>query len=149
MKGNKKMKAKKFTTIQGPLQSIIPENLHNKILVVGIKNSEEFLEICKNKKGRSTLSEITAIAVSSIEDWTMKADVMRVKGIGIKYCTLLREFNIKTLKDLKKENAYSLSKKIIEANKRLKLSKINPSIMVTKRWVEEAKNLEVILDNWV
>jgi len=142
--------------IYGKLSQIIPEEFHEKLLKLNIANIDNFLISCANAFGRKYVAKEMNVDLDIIENWTKKADIMCVPGIGEKYCILLQKSGIKTLEDLKQANIIDLYNKIIKTNNELKrtfinsrpyyFSKITPSPMRIKKWIDFAKNKKSFME---
>ena len=60
-----------------------------KLIAVGIKDTDVLLEKCAKKKGRKDLAEETGISEKLILKWTNHADLIRIHGVGPQFAELL------------------------------------------------------------
>ena len=93
--------------------------------------------------GREKLSAATGIDSDTILTKATKPDLERVKGVGMKYATLLRASGVNTMPELASLNAANLTKKMAEVNAKEQILKEPPSADTVSGWVEDAKKLLV------
>jgi predicted flap endonuclease-1-like 5' DNA nuclease len=89
------------------------------------------------------LSAATGIDRDTILTTATKPDLMHVKGVGMKYATLLRASGVNNMPELASRNAADLSKKMDEVNAKEQILKDAPSADTVSGWVEDAKKLLV------
>ena len=74
-----------------------------------------------------------------------KLDLMRVKGVGVKYATLLLAAGVDTVPELATRNAANLAAKCAEVNKAEQIVVDAPTEAVVADWVSQAKELPRML----
>lgn len=94
----------------------IGDSYEQKLKEAGIKSSEQLLESCSSKKGRTKLAEKTGITEKLILKWTNHADLFRIKGVGGEYAELLEAAGVDTVPELAKRKADNLAAKMAEVN---------------------------------
>lgn len=122
-----------------------------KLRAVRIRTTASLLKAAKNAKGRKELAEKTGIPVGDILKLVNQADLMRIKGLGGDYTSLLKETGVDTLRALRRRNPQHLARKMAEQNaKRKKLAsdadserclQLLPSEKAIQKWIERAKTL--------
>lgn len=112
-----------------------------KLKVVGITNTNAYLEKAKDAAGRKALEEETGIDHARILKWANMADLMRIKGVGEEYSELLEAAGVDTVKELRNRNAVNLTAAMKDANVEKKLVRQVPALANVERWVAEAKQL--------
>ena len=75
----------------------IGDSYEQKLKEAGIKSSEQLLESCSSKKGRTKLAEKTGITEKLILKWTNHADLFRIKEVGGEYAELLEAAGVDTV----------------------------------------------------
>ena len=108
----------------------------------GIRTTEALLKRAADRKGRRALASETGFSEKQILEWVNRADLMRCKGVGGEYSDLLEAAGVDTIKELRRRNAASLTKKMVEINEKKKLVRRLPTESMVSRWVESAKTLE-------
>jgi PAS domain S-box-containing protein len=116
-----------------------------KLLVVGIKTTEDLLEQGKSRKGREDLVEKTGISATLVLKWVNMADLMRIRGVGEEYSELLEKAGVDTVKELRNRNPKNLLEAIVRANEAHKLVRKLPNLAEVESWVKEAKEAEPIM----
>lgn len=112
-----------------------------KLAEVGIKTTEDLLNVGATKKGRMELATKTGISEKLILEWVNLSDLFRIKGIGEEYSDLLEAAGVDTVVELSNRDPKSLHAKVLEVNKEKKLVRRPPSLDAVKSWVEQAKKL--------
>ena len=108
----------------------------------GIRTTEALLKRAADRKGRRALASETGFSEKQILEWVNRADLMRCKGVGGEYSDLLEAAGVDTIKELRRRNAASLTKKMVEINEKKKFVRRLPTESMVSRWVESAKTLE-------
>ena len=108
----------------------------------GIRTTEALLKRAGDRKGRRKLAGETGFTEKQLLEWVNRSDMMRCKGIGGEYSDLLESAGVDTIKELRRRNAASLTKKMVEINEKKKLVRRLPTESMVSRWIEFAKDLE-------
>lgn len=110
-----------------------------------VRTTEALLKRGATKRGRRDLAEATRLDEKKILVWLNRADLMRVKGIGPEYSDLLEAAGVDTIKELRRRNPASLTKKMIQINESRKLVQRLPTEGMVERWVAHASDLDPII----
>lgn len=110
-----------------------------------IHTSTRLLEQAKRPKARKALSQKTGNTETEILDMANVADLMRVKGIGRAYVNLLRAAGVNTVRDLRSRNAKNLYLAMALMNVERKIVEFIPWERMVIRWVEQAKQLQLLI----
>jgi predicted flap endonuclease-1-like 5' DNA nuclease len=110
-----------------------------------IETTDDLLNECCEPSGRKAISEKTGMSEKVLLDWTNKADLMRISGVGPQFSELLEAAGVDTVKELRNRNAENLATKMSEVNDEKKLAKTSPSVEAIKKWVGQAKELDPII----
>lgn len=113
-----------------------------KLAVANIKTTDDLLKLCCDAKGRKAIAEKTGVGESMLLNWSNKADLMRVSGIGPQFSELLEAAGVDTIKELRTRNAANLATKMKEVNDRKRLAKASPAETVVQGWIDAAKKME-------
>ncbi len=111
----------------------------------GVRTTEALLKRAATRRGRKDLAEATKLDEKQILIWVNRADLMRVKGIGSEYSDLLEAAGVDTIKELRRRNPTSLTKKMLQINESGKLVQRLPTEGMVERWVAHAARLEPII----
>lgn len=130
----------KVIDIEG-IGPVYAEKLQN----AGIRTVEALLKAGATPQGRKDLAEKAGIDKDLILDWVNFADLYRIKGVGSEYSQLLEVAGVDTVVELSKRVPENLQKKMVEVNQEKKLVRREPSLTEVKSWVEQAKNMERVV----
>jgi predicted flap endonuclease-1-like 5' DNA nuclease len=116
-----------------------------KLRAAGIGSIEALLEAAATPSGRRKLAESADIGDELILDWTNRADLMRIRGVGEEYSDLLEAAGVDTVAELAQRNPDNLHAAIIEVNTEKDLVGRPPSRNIVADWVNQAKDLPRIV----
>jgi len=91
---------------------------------------------------RATLGEVkyvVGVSQDRLPDWISLLELIRIKGVGVKFSHLLREVGIKGIEDLAKSDPEKLYLDMRKLNERERLVKRIPHLKEIRNWVEQAK----------
>ena len=117
-----------------------------KLKAAGIKTTEDLLNKCATPKGRQALADETGIGSAYILKWTNHADLMRINGVAGQFAELLEASGVDTVKELKHRVPANLQAKLVEVNEVKNLCNRVPAVSEIERMVEQAKELEAVLE---
>ena len=123
----------------------IGEAYAKKLQETGIKTTDDLLEKCAGKSGRTKLAEDTGISEKLILKWTNHADLFRINGIASQFAELLEAAGVDTVKELKHRVPANLHAKVTEVNNEKHLCNRVPSEAELTKIIEQAKELEAII----
>jgi predicted flap endonuclease-1-like 5' DNA nuclease len=123
----------------------IPAAEAAKLKARGIGTTFQLLEKASEPKARKDLARLTKIAEKTLEKWVQMADVMRVKGVGPDVTKLLAACGVRTVAQLKSQDATRLSDEIMKVNTAQKLSENPPSVEHLQAWIAQAQTLPIVL----
>lgn len=113
-----------------------------KLVAVGVKDTDTLLEKCAKPAGRKALAEETGISPKLILTWTNHVDLYRIQGIGPQFAELLEAAGVDTVKELKHRVAANLAAKLVEVNEEKNLCNRVPSEKEVQKMIDQAKELE-------
>ncbi len=119
----------------------IGEVNQDKLAEIGISTVEALLEAGSTRVGRKNIATETGIADGNILNWVNRADLFRVKGIGMQYSDLLEKAGVDTVKELATRNPSNLLTKITEVNEGANHVRVLPTQSEVESWVNQAKAL--------
>ena len=90
---------------------------------------------------KSDKAEETCVSEERILYDAKKLDLMRIKGVGYKYATLLLAAGVDTVPELATRNPANLAKKCAEVNEAEQIAESLPSEEQVSDWVAQAKEL--------
>lgn len=122
----------------GPVNGALLRNL-------GISTVNHLLRVCPTESERRRLASEVGVSYSTLLRWVFRGDLLRIKGIGTKYATLLESAGVSTVTDLSTQNPYHLCQTLKAVNQeRVPVKRIPPSKTI-EIWVRNAKSLEPML----
>ena len=113
-----------------------------KLKGAGITNTDHFLKLCCDKKGRTGVAEKTGLSESNLLKWANMADLMRISGVARQYSELLEAAGVDTIKELRTRRADNLTTKMGEVNGEKKLCTVVPDEKTVQGWIDQAKEME-------
>ena len=112
-----------------------------KLTGAGIKTVEALLKQGASTKGRKEIAEATGIDTTLILEWANRADLFRIKGVGVQYSDLLEKSGVDTVVELSKRVGPNLHAKMTEINKVKNCVNAMPSVKQVEDWIAQAKKL--------
>lgn len=113
-----------------------------KLRKAGVRTSKTLAESASTRRGRSELAKRTGLTPKDLQLWVHHADLLRVRGVGAEYATLLVKAGVDTLRDLRRRNPTALLAKIIGMNGSKKVVDRLPTEAMVESWIAEAGELE-------
>ena len=117
-----------------------------KLLAVGINDTDILLEKCAKLAGRKALADETGISPKLILTWTNHADLIRINGIGPQFAELLEAAGVDTVKELKHRKPENLQPKLEEINAEKNLVGRVPALKEVERMIAEANELPAVME---
>lgn len=131
----------KIVDIQG-----VGEVYAEKLIAVGIKDTDALLAKCAKPAGRKALAEETGISPKLILTWTNHVDLYRIQGIGPQFAELLEAAGVDTVKELKHRVPANLQAKLEEINAKKNLTNRVPAVKEVEKMIEQAKELPAAVE---
>lgn len=103
------------------------------------------LHALRHQRQRVHFSRRAGIDQQTLLRWANAADLMRIKGIGSQSVELLAAAGVHTVRELRWRNAPRLHRAMLEANARLKLVELPPALNFVRRWIAQARQLELLI----
>lgn len=116
-----------------------------KLAKAEIKTTDDLLDACSDKKGRTSTSELTGCSTTQLLKWVNMADLMRISGVGQEFSELLEAAGVDTVKELRNRNAANLTAAMISTNEEKKLTRATPSEKTVQGWVDQAKEMKPLI----
>ncbi|MEM1203493.1 MAG: DUF4332 domain-containing protein [Acidobacteriota bacterium] len=116
-----------------------------KLAEVGITNTNHFLKLCCDRKGRKDVAAKTDISEKHLLKWANLADLMRIRGVGPQFSELLEAAGVDTVKELRNRNSDNLAAKMKEVQAEKRITRTSPAASVVAGWVEQAKAAEPLI----
>jgi hypothetical protein len=111
----------------------------------GVEKASGLLEQAATPQGREELAAATGLDTEEVLAQAKKLDLMRVKGVGVKYSSLLLVSGVDTVPELATRNSTNLTAKMAETNEAAGLVEELPSEDQVSDWVDQAKELPRML----
>ena len=116
-----------------------------KLAAAGVKTVEALLKKGSTAKGRKELAAETGIDATLILEWANRADLFRIKGIGVQYSDLLEKSGVDTVVELSKRVGANLYVKMVEVNKEKNCVNAMPGVKQVEDWIAQAKKLPRVI----
>ena len=110
-----------------------------------VRTTEALLKRAATRRGRRDLAQSTRLDEKQILVWVNRADMMRVKGVGSEYSELLEAAGVDTIKELRRRNPVSLTRKMLQVNESRRLVQRLPTEGMVEGWVANASQLDLIV----
>jgi hypothetical protein len=108
----------------------------------GVRTSKALTVFAATRRGRTQLAKETGLSPQDLQVWVHHADLLRVKGVGAEYASLLVEAGVDTLRDLRRRNPTALLAKIISMNGSQRVVDRLPTESMVVGWIAAAGELE-------
>ena len=116
-----------------------------KLNAIGIKYIDEYLTAVRTPAQRKAIAEEADIPAALVLKWANHADLCRIHGIGPQYAEFFEMAGVDTVKELSHRVPENLLAKLEEVNNERQFVKRVPALKEVRRYVEEAKSLEPML----
>ncbi len=107
----------------------------------GYAKPSELLATAATPDGRAKIAASTGMSEESVLVAVKKVDLMRVKGVGVKYATLLLATGVDTVPELARRNAANLTKAMEETNATAMIVELVPAVSEVEGWISQAGTL--------
>ncbi len=124
----------------------IGDSYARKLEEVGIRTTEELLAKAASPAGRVDIAEKTGISPKLILKWANHADLFRIKGVAGQFAELLEAAGVDTVKELRHRVAANLQARLTEVNNEKNLCNRVPSVSEVEGMINQAKELEPVLN---
>jgi len=112
-----------------------------------VRTTEAFLRRAADRRGRRSLAKETGLAEKDLLRWAHRADLMRIKGIGTEYVTLLEAAGVESIRELRRRNPERLLDAMIDANLLGRIVRRLPTLSMVERWVDDAKEIDPLVSS--
>jgi predicted flap endonuclease-1-like 5' DNA nuclease len=124
---------------------LIPAEDAGRLRAAGVQTTFALLEHGADPKARKALASASKIPLRTLDAWVKLADLMRLRGVGPDVARLLSAVGVFTVVDLQKADAQKTAEAIQRVAAAQKLSENPPSAEHLSAWIEQAKNLPIVL----
>lgn len=73
-------------------------------------------------------------------------DLYRISGVGSEFSQLLEASGVDTVPELAQRNAVNLTKALVDANEKKKLTRRVPAESEVSKWIQQAKSLTRMIE---
>jgi predicted flap endonuclease-1-like 5' DNA nuclease len=128
-----------------PLAEILDKATAETLAKEKVVTSDDLLQRGARVKDRQGLAKATKLPDRKLAEWVKMCDLLRIKGVGPEMVKLLNAGRVTTVKQLRGSKAAPLYKRLLEANKKKKITQNPPTEEQLTAWIEHAKKLELVL----
>lgn len=111
----------------------------------GIRTVDDLLVVGATRRGRQRLARKVGVGYTTMLRWVYRGDLLRVRGIGKQYSSLLEAAGVATVTDLSTRNPRYLWQTLRNVNLRRNLVRRTPPRKTVEVWVYNARRLEPIV----
>lgn len=112
----------------------------------GVNTVINLLKVCATERGRKHLANEIGVPQSMLLKWVYRGDLLRVRGVGRKYATLLESAGVNTVSDLSNRNPRHLFQTLRTVNREKRLVRRTPPSKTIEIWVNIAGTLEPVIE---
>lgn len=127
-----------------PLFNILDRASADKLERLKIFTTSDLLGRSGTPLDRKKLAKRSGISRGKITHWARLCDLLRIKGVGLKMARLLTKVEVRTVRELRKEQPLALHKRVLAANKQKEVTKTPPTAEQLFNWITQAKKLKLI-----
>jgi predicted flap endonuclease-1-like 5' DNA nuclease len=127
------------------IPNAIPGADAQKLKAQGIGTTFQLLEKGAEPKSRRELARAAHVPERTLDMWVQMADILRIKGVGPDVTRLLAACGVRTVAQLKTQDAIKLSDEILKVNSKQHLSENPPSMEHLQAWIAQAQTLPIVL----
>jgi predicted RecB family nuclease len=113
----------------------------------GVRTTDDLLRMAADTNSRQQLARRARVSEEQLLEWTNRADLMRIRGIGREYSDLLEAAGVDTVRELANRVPNNLYRTLSEVNRQKHLTRRSPASTEVERWVTEAKRLPVMISH--
>ncbi len=124
----------------------IGEQYAEKLAQAKIGTTQTLLRRCATRQGRRQIAKESGVSGKMLLAFVNRADLFRIRGVGEEYSDLLEASGVDTVPELAQRNAEHLYAKMVEVNKRRKLVRHVPGETRVQDWIQQAKELERMIE---
>lgn len=124
----------------------ISENTIEKLVKIGISNTEKLYSKVLTKIDRQKLAESTGIVYTEILDLTKLTDLSRIKWVGVTYARMLYDLGVDTVEKVSKADPIDLHARINQLIKEQNIFKGGIGINDVKILIETANELTLEIE---
>ena len=112
-----------------------------------VRTTVTFLQIASTRSGRALLTKETGITSPKLLHWAKRAELMKIKNLGIDYADLLEAVGVESVADLKRRNPESLHEMMHNANQAKKIVDRMPSLKRVTNWIDDSKDIVITVSS--
>lgn len=102
---------------------------------------DQLLQAVHTSQQRAALAKQLNVQPSQLTEWINRADLMRLKGVGMEMANLLEECGVDSIKELRHRKPDTLATKLKETNDAKHITHHAPTHGQVQEWITEAQTL--------
>jgi predicted flap endonuclease-1-like 5' DNA nuclease len=126
------------------LRGVGPE-VRARLKIGGITYSDQLLLAAGTLEKRSGLSRATGLEVAVIDRLVRRADLARIKGIGLIFADMLERVGVDSVEALRRAAPDRLHARLCELNRSERMARRSPTPEEVEDWIRQAKALPPLL----
>lgn len=107
----------------------------------GITTIGSLLEETSTDRLHRSLARKLGVEESVLTDWVNRADLMRIKGIGMQFANLLESCGVASCRELRQRNSDNLLATLTTVNEKDALVSRLPTLAQVREWIARADEL--------
>lgn len=117
----------------------------DKFSAAGVKDTDSLMTKCRIPKERKKLAQKSGLTEPEILKFANMVDLFRIGRVGPEFAELLEAAGVDTVPELARRNAAKLTKVMVDANEKKKLTRRVPSESEVSKWIGQALSLPRML----
>lgn len=117
----------------------MPAGIRRALADHGITTAEDLLKAAGDYGDREKLAAKIGVTAPVVTEWVNRADLTRLKGVGLVYAHMLEECGVDSCKELRHRVPENLAATLAEVNRKKRLARSIPTARVLAGWIAEAK----------
>ena len=126
------------------LRGVGPE-VRARLKVGGITYSDQLLHAAGTPEKRAALGRVTGLDIALIDRLARRADLARIKGIGLIFADMLELAGVDTVEALRHASPERLRAELHELNRAERMARRSPTLEEVEDWVRQARALPPLL----
>lgn len=109
-----------------------------KLEQANVHTTDDLLKETATAHQRAALASKIGVSPAQLTEWINRADLMRLKGVGMEMANLLEECGVDSCKELQHRRADHLHAKLKETNDAKHITHHAPTLAQVEEWIKEA-----------
>jgi predicted flap endonuclease-1-like 5' DNA nuclease len=123
----------------------VPERARLALKVQRITTCEQLLAAAGSFEGREAVARATRLDLEFLDDLVCRADMARISGIGVVFCSMLDDLGVGQVGQLAACDHADLHQRLRDYNQQHRLARRSPTLEEVEDWIRQARELPKLL----